>query len=503
MKKWSRPWWNSPQCWEVNLKLNKDKCHFRCTSIPFFGKVVSREGIQPDPQKIKALNDMLAPKNKKELQTFLGIINYLGKFSPGTAVVCDPLWKLTSSKVTWTWNVLYQQLFTKAKLLIKTDICMKFYNDTKPLYLEIDASRVGLGATLLQLHDNAMCQKGMVPDNTILHPIAFASKSITGAESRYSNIKREALGILHVLEKFHHYCFGREVIVITNHKPLVAIFKKHVVILSLCIQCILLKIHQYRVQIIYKAGSEIFIADWLSQHNHAEGKDKPIKDMDIRIDTIQKVTTIPECVSISQIQQATAQDNHFQCLKSFIIAGWPSTKDELHGDLRPYWSYRDKLAVIDGVVMEGRYILIPTNLQQQVLDQLHTNHMGIEKTKLLAHKSVYWADIYTYIEKHEKLCNMSWISADAAQGKIIHHNIPLRLWKVLDTDVFHFNNRNYLCIVDYHSKFPVVKRLEGLSTENLITTVKVIFVEYGIPHKIMSDTGTNSASDRFRNFAAG
>ena len=79
------------QCHEVNLKLNKTKCHFRCTPILFFGKVVSREGIQPDRQKIKALTYMPAPKNKKELQAFLGIINYLGQFSPGTAEVCEPL----------------------------------------------------------------------------------------------------------------------------------------------------------------------------------------------------------------------------------------------------------------------------------------------------------------------------------------------------------------------------------------------------------------------------
>ena len=75
---------------EVNLKLNKDKCHFRCTSIPFFGKVVSRKGIQPDPQNIIVLTDMPAPKNKRELQAFLGIINYLGIFSPGMAEVCKP-----------------------------------------------------------------------------------------------------------------------------------------------------------------------------------------------------------------------------------------------------------------------------------------------------------------------------------------------------------------------------------------------------------------------------
>ena len=111
---------------EVNLKLNKEKCHFRCTSIPFFGEVISRRGVQPYPQKIKALTDMPAPNNKNELQAFLGIINYLGKFSQGTANVCDPLHKLTSSKATWTWNASYQSLFNKAKLLIKSDVCMNF-----------------------------------------------------------------------------------------------------------------------------------------------------------------------------------------------------------------------------------------------------------------------------------------------------------------------------------------------------------------------------------------
>ena len=115
---------------EVNLKLNKEKCHFRCTSIPFFGEVILRRSVQPDPQKIKALTDMPAVNNKKELQAFLGIINYLDKFSPGTAEVCDPLCTWTLSKVTWKWNVLYQSLFNKTKLLIKSDMYMKFYDGT-------------------------------------------------------------------------------------------------------------------------------------------------------------------------------------------------------------------------------------------------------------------------------------------------------------------------------------------------------------------------------------
>ena len=87
-------------------------------------------------------------------------------------------------------------------------------------------SGVGPCVALLQMHEGTACQNDIVPDNTILHPIAFASKSLTGAECRYSNIEREALGILHGLKKFHHYCFAREVLMITDYKPLVAIFNK-------------------------------------------------------------------------------------------------------------------------------------------------------------------------------------------------------------------------------------------------------------------------------------
>ena len=113
---------------------------------------------------------------------------------------------------------------------------MKFYDDPKPLYLETDASRVGLGAAVLQTWEGKICLKDTVPDNTILYSIAFASKSLTGIRHRYSNIEREALGILHGFEKFHHYCLARKVHVITNHKPLVSIFKKDVAMLSQCIQ---------------------------------------------------------------------------------------------------------------------------------------------------------------------------------------------------------------------------------------------------------------------------
>ena len=155
------------------------------------------------------------------------------------------------------WNASYQGLYDKTKYLIKANVCMKFYDDTKPLYLNTDPSGIGFGAALLQSRNGTTCPKDIVPNNTVLRPITFASKSLTSAEHRYSNIQREALGILHGLKKFHQYCFAREVSTIKDHKSLVALFKKDVATLSKWIKCILFRL-------LYKVGLEIFIADWLS-----------------------------------------------------------------------------------------------------------------------------------------------------------------------------------------------------------------------------------------------
>ena len=127
--------------------------------------------------------------------------------------------------------------------------------------------------------------------------------------------------------------------------------------------------------------------------------------------------------------------------------------------------------------------------------------MGIEKTKLLVHECVYWYSINADIEKHIKQCatclefqQMQW------RDKIIHHEIPLRPWEAVGVDVFHLTNINYLCVVDYNSKFPIIRKLQGLSVEHIINAVSSIFAKYGILQKLMSDAGTNFVSEKFRHF---
>ena len=116
--------------------------------------------------------------------------------------------------------------------------------------------------------------------------------------------------------------------------------------------------------------------------------DKPIKGMDIQVDAIQAAMEMPECVSVAEIQQVSSINKHLQQLKGIIITGCPDSRDELHADLQPYWSYSEELAVIDGIILKGKSIIIPNILKEQVLNQLHTNHMDIEKTKLLTHECI-------------------------------------------------------------------------------------------------------------------
>ena len=202
--------------------------------------------------------------------------------------------------------------------------------------------------------------------------------------------------------------------------------------------------------------------------------------MEVWVDDIQTTTDMPECLSMTELQQASSQDNHLQKLKN-IIAVWPDSKDEIITELKLYCSYRDELAVIDVIILKGRCIIIPNSLRQQVLNQLHTNHMGIDRMKLIAYKCVYWCSINADIEKYTNQCATCLeFQQMEPKEKIIHHDIPLRPWEVVRADVFHFNNVNYLCVVDYNSKFPIVLRLQGLMAEHLINAVTAIFAKYGI-----------------------
>ena len=212
----------------------------------------------------------------------------------------------------------------------------------------------------------------------------------------------------------------------------------------------------------------------------------------INIHAIHTPTDIPECMSAQDVQSATIHYEHIWQLKEDIICRWAVSRKKITEEIRWYVTFTDNLAVIEGIIMKGRYNIIPEELQKQALDQLHNKHMCIKKTTLLVLESINWVNMNVNIENTIKNCSMCLdFQQTQPRDRIICHEILGKPWEITRAEMFLLHNKNYLCNVDNQSKFPVIKKTEILLADGLTLACKAIFSEYELLKKIMSDAGSN------------
>ena len=194
--------------------------------VMFMGHVISKEGLKPDPAKVKAIEEMPQPTCKQEVLSLLGFINYLSRFLPRLADVAQPLRDLISKDAKFTWSKQHETAFKEVKKLMVNHPILKYYDCTAEVTLQCDAREKGLGAVLLQ--------NGQ--------PVAFASKTLSPTERRYAQIEKECLAIVFACQRFSQYISRREKITVhSDHKPLQAIFKKSVLAAPCRLQTMLLR----------------------------------------------------------------------------------------------------------------------------------------------------------------------------------------------------------------------------------------------------------------------
>ena len=198
---------------------------FKSPEVPFYGNMLTKDGIKPDPRKVEAIQDWPISEDRQQLQSFLGSVNYLSRFIAGLSDLRKPLQNLVGADTPFIWTETHTQAFNRLKSKISNDCLIHFYDTKKPVFIECDSSGVGIGAVLLQPDsDHVESDKNGIPCN--LRPVAYASKSLTEAECQYANIEHELLAVLFSVEHFKHFVYARDVTIITNHKPLLAVFKK-------------------------------------------------------------------------------------------------------------------------------------------------------------------------------------------------------------------------------------------------------------------------------------
>ena len=183
-----------------NIHLNYDKLAYKKTEVEFFGETYTTDGCKPAQSKVSAIVEMPPPTSKKQVQSFIGMVNYLSKFSARLSELAEPIRELCKDKVTFNWGQEHQAAFKQMKHEIVRAPILAYYNPKKETVLQTDAGVKGFGACLLQ------DQK----------PVYFTSKALTETHHGYVAIEIESLAVAWAIEKFHHFLYTSHFILETG-----------------------------------------------------------------------------------------------------------------------------------------------------------------------------------------------------------------------------------------------------------------------------------------------
>jgi predicted aspartyl protease len=239
---------------DAGVTLNPDKCAFMKEEVTFVGHTLSEKGIRAEQRKVSAIVDMEIPTNIHELRRFLGMANQMAKFSPNLTEITQPLRDLLSKKNVFYWGPDQETAFRLVKAELSSPRVLAIYDPSRETKISADASSYGLGAVLLQKHDQQW------------KPVYYASRSMTPTERRYAQVEKEALASTWACDKFADYLVGLDFTIETDHRPLVALLeKKSLDDIPPRIMRFRLRLLRYRYRVVHIPGKEMYTADTLSR----------------------------------------------------------------------------------------------------------------------------------------------------------------------------------------------------------------------------------------------
>ena len=262
---------------------------------------------------------------------------------------------LLGKDVLFQWTESHEVNFQKLKDSISSDACLMYFNSSKPVILQVGASKLGTGGMSL----------------TVKQPWKAETSSICiqepyPAETRYANMEREMLAVVWGFIKFHHYLYGRKFVCHTDNKCLEDIHLKYLNDAPARPQRLLLKLQPYDINIKYVPGFQVPVADALNRDSPS-GRTE-IKGLDV---TIHEIIPDLSHVQVETIQQATKEDPTLQLLMQQLMEGWPEHVNQVPKDLKPFWQLRDDLSIEYRCVLFQHRFYIPQALRSSCLKTLH------------------------------------------------------------------------------------------------------------------------------------
>ena len=487
------------RCREKNIRLNKDKLRLRQKEVSYMGHTISSNGLKADKNKIDAIVNMPYPTDKHGVQRYLGMVNYLQKFAPHLSDLTLPLRDLLKQDSEFVWEqAVHGECIRQINEVLTTTPVLRYFDPELQTVLQCDSSDTGLGACLMQMGQ----------------PVAYASRSLTDTERNYAQCEKELLSIVFGMEKFETYVYGRRVLVESDHKPLEIICRKSLVSAPKRLQRMLLQLQKFDYHIVFKPGSQMYIADTLSRaylpgHNQqAELKDQVLHiayrsktECDLEVLNVHDYILISENTA-KLIKDTGEYDNEYQQLKFLIMKGWPETREKLSEPMSTYFTFRDELSIHDGIILKGDRVVIPPGARDDIVRKAHASHIGIQGCIRRAREYVYWPHMARDIEQFISKCDTcNAFGCDQQKETLISHDIPSRPWQKIGCDLFEYQGKDYLICVDYYSNFFEVDRLYKKTASKVIKTIKGHIARHGLVDELVSDNGPPFNSRDFSDFA--
>ena len=467
---------------KFNVKLNKNKFQFKLRQVKYMGHIFSAKGMQTNPEKARAIIGIKSPSSVKELQRFLGAVNYINKFIPAYSRVTAPMRELLQKDRPWQWTSRQQEAFEKLKLLVAKSPTLKIFNPNEPVEVHCDASKDGIGACLLQ--------KGQ--------PVAFASTSLTSAEIRYSQIEKEMLGLVFAMKRFHNYIYGHDkVTVYTDHKPLLKIVRNDIHKNSARLQRMQLKILKYDFTLKYLPGPQMYIADMLSRAPLPESDTDSEEQHIVHAISLEEFLPIPHN-EIEALLQSTSADPTLVTLTKYIHDGWTGLhRRQLSPDLKIYFDLRDNLFERDGLIFYDSRIVVPTELRPKMIKSIHSlAHVGINKTVARMRQLLYWPRMSDDIANTVGTCSVcNMFQNQSVKEPLVLTSIPQYPFQKIGMDIGEYQQKIFLAVEDYYSRWLEIIPLKTKTTTEIIKQLKILFSNFGIPEVIRSDNNPFSSAE--------
>jgi len=491
----------------ANLKLNPKKCSFLRKKIKYLGHVISERGVSTDEEKISSVRDWPIPRTKKQVRSFLGFCSYYRRFVKDFSLIAKPLFSLTENTCKFTWDELCDAAFKELKRRLISSPILSFPKEDGQFILDTDASNHGIGAVLSQVQEGGE------------KVIAYYSRVFSRTERNYCVTRKELLAVISSMKFFHHYLYGREFVVRTDHISLkwLMTFRNLEGQLARWLE----QLQQYNFEIIHRKGSLHSNADGLSRRpclgsNCSYCNKQESKEMEI----VGRVTLNSEQINWKREQSEDL------VLRKFFLAkeegrrpDWQEVISE--GDsAKIYWSQWESLVIKNGILYRKwetpnfknyvLQILVPKEKVKLILEEAHDSfsgeHFGVNKTLDRIRKRFYWATCKQDVEDWCRTCTICVAKKGPSEkGKselqIYNAGIPferLQMDILGPFPVSTLGNRYLLVVTDCFTKWVEAFPIRNFRT-NTVARVLVdqVVSRFGVPSELHTDQGRNFDSRLF------